>query len=334
MSLGTYTAAGAAGLLAAEATGTTSFTPLGQQAREAGNDGGGGGGGPVINLPDQAGGPDLSELAAAFESVAGQQQGPNVGELAAAFSDVAQAGQQQMQEQGGPTAADLLTAFEKGAETAREKGEEAKEKAEETTEEAREKGEEVTETVLDPVNNFNEVMAGLEGDGLDLGLGGGGGAGLPDPFAGPSVLDQTERAGGQLKDAGGVLKETATEGGGTIWEAGSLLLTGEADTSDTWATDRGRITLGDAHPSNWSLPSRTFEEPDQTVSEMAVENVRSKVPSGGNNSNSSGGNDDAKLFEGGVFGNDEKKDDEPIISLPPGLTSGDSSRKSTTQGVR
>jgi hypothetical protein len=223
---------------ASEAAGITDYTPIG---RPEDDDSGGGGPG-LPTLPPQAGGPDLGELAEIIGAVDRPTQtdpseladalatDPN--QLADAFSGLAQqaargggGGGGGGGMGGGQVAEYLLTAFEKGAETAKDTKEDAKDEYEDKKDAA----EDATD-----INPFGNPF----GDG-----GGSGG--------GPSFLDKTERAGEQtaaagsaVEDAGGTLADTATEGGQTIWEASKLLATGEADTSDTWAEDRGEVSIG------------------------------------------------------------------------------------------
>lgn len=261
MSASTYLAAAAALGAASEATGTTAFTPLGEQARDGGR-----GGGIPTPTPGAGSGVDLSGL---FEGLDLPESSTEVQiDLAKAGAGAAGAAGA-----GGenPLAGLTEQLLEQNSELA-DQLEEQRAKAEEVTETATD----TTGSAADVATSIEEIVAATTGDGptFDAGDTGSGGS---------SFLDKTERAGGQAKSAGSTLKETATEGGATIREAGKLLATGEADVSGTWdaradsentEVRRGTVSgyVKDRIPSGSGSGSS-----GPTLEEKAAANVKDKL---------------------------------------------------------
>lgn len=184
---------------------------------------------------------------------------PDSGPSDAVLAALAQSGD------SGPSAADIAAATSGdgggATETVINLVNETKEKAEDAADEARDKADDA-----DPRN-------GGDGGGGNGGRTRGGGGATSDgddtydlqtDYTGPGR--EFVRGGAEtLQEGGDAVKETVGGGGDvvndivdfsgktgeTVREAGSLLLTGEADTSNTHARDRGRVGLdfsGDGNP--------------------------------------------------------------------------------------
>lgn len=170
---------------------------------------------------------------------------PDSGPSDAVLAALAQSGD------SGPSAADIAAATGGGGggatETVINLVNETKEKAGEAADEARDRAEDA-----DPRNDGG---GGGGNGGRTRGGDGGGGDGdytLQDDYngafseyvkGGAETLEQTGNVVSEGRDAPGDAASFAGKTGETVREAGKLLLTGEADTSNTHARDRGRVGL-------------------------------------------------------------------------------------------
>lgn len=324
----TYLAAAAALGAASEATGTTALTPLGQQARD--DQGGNSGGGPgfAFPAPDRGGGVSGEVLA----------------QLADAFQN------QQQQQPAGPDPLEILELAQQGNGAA-DQLEALLEDQRKRTDEWRRRWEAAQQGDVDGDGNSDVPdvpgVPGIGGDdsssdeqddGDDFKLQDLDGRG---PYGIGTLLAAGGETGAATGEAAGDTVGFFNEIGNTGAQVFRAVSGKEYSAEDTLAEDihgtaTRRINFDDYNPLSGVSADLELEEPDQTMTEMAVENVKSKMPDAGGNDDSSStekGTESGGLGRGGIFpGGDEKDDEEPIISLPPGVTSG--GRKSVTQGVR
>lgn len=279
-SLGTFLAAGAALGVASEATGTTDFTPLGQQA----GDRQGAGGGPAIDLDlggaaGQAAGAGmnadvLEQLATAFQQ---QQSGPGALEV-----------MQAMQQQENPALEQLRAAYE----DQRRRAEEWREEARRRTEDADVNGDggNVPDWVQNgekppwmPEPDIEDPTEGDDpngdgGDGFDLqdlegrGPGGVGTIVAATGEAGAAAGDAVEESVGGLTRVGNTYAQAARAAAGKEYSAEDTLA------ESIHGTETRRINWDDYKPSlpdapdvpDLDLGSDSSDEPPEgpTLAEM------------------------------------------------------------------
>lgn len=280
MSAGTYAAAAAALGLASEATGTTAFTPLGEQAREQGHSGPS-----VPQVPDA--GMDIGEVLAAVQAAQqGAQQGAQRGDVNVDLSGLAALAQQGQQDGLPAAATELMAEYRRQAEEARERAEEARRRAEAASE-----GDVDGDGESDvPEISLPDWMTEPPGQGSDPEPDQGSD---PDDFRlqdldgrGPFGIGTWLAAGGEIgaaaEDTGSKGVDFATDVGNTYLQGYKALRGQEYSAEDTLAED---IHGTGTRRVNWDdhLPSL----PDVDL------------PGGGddNSSSGSGGQDDGNKFE-------------------------------------
>lgn len=265
MSTGTYLAVAAAIGTASEATGTTAFTPLGEQAREDGPRAG-------LPAPNPGGGVDLSgigeALAAASDRSASigaiESQGELFGQLLAGQQDLTAQVADTVAGQGA-SVQDVKDAYQQGTETATERTEDVA-------------GSDVGEQVERLRDYLESQQSG--GPSFDAGDTGSGGS---------SFLGDVREAGDMATDAGQTGKDTGryvldgvSRTGSTVREASRLLATGEADVAGTLdpranedVTKIERPTVTGAVKDR--LPSGGSDYDGPTLEEKAAKNVKEEL---------------------------------------------------------
>lgn len=263
-SLGTYLAAGAALGAASEATGTTAFTPLGEQARAA--DQAGGGAAPSIDLDlggEQQGGVSGDVLEQLADAAAQQQSGPGALELAQAMQQQ-QSGpdalemMQAMQQQENPALEQLRAAYE----DQRTRAEEWREEARRRTENADVDGDGDSEVSLpdwvyslrDDSSDDDSSDSSGDGDSFDLqDLEGRGPAGIGTIVAttgevGAAAGDTVEESVGGLTKVGNTYSQAARAIAGKEYSAEDTLA------ESIHGTEKRRIDWDDYKPSMPDAP--------------------------------------------------------------------------------
>lgn len=207
--LATYLAAGAALGAASEATGTTAITPLGQQAREEGDRSGGGGGSrPPIDLSSGQGAGTAEAVQAVADAFSQSVQNAPAAEAARSSRDATSGVAQQ---------AAMLEASRW-----RQRVNDLEEKVSETKEAVEEKANETKENVEEKKDRATDYS----GLGVNVDLGGDGGS----DGSSESLLDKTERAGGQVEGSVGFV----AEGANTLRKSAEALAGEEYTTENTY----------------------------------------------------------------------------------------------------